>query len=297
MAKILRGMSRDGSARILVIDSKDLVNEAHRLHKTAPTSTAALGRVLSAASLMGCMLKEKGNTLSLNFKGDGIAQGIFAVSDYYGNVKGYMVNPSADLPTRADGHLDVSGIVGKGTLTVIKDLGLKEPYVGVTDISSGEIAEDITVYFAESEQIPTVCALGVLVDVDYSCKAAGGVLIQLLPGAEEEIISKIEKNIPSISNISRLFEQGLSVREVANIAFADIPFDVFDILNPSYVCDCSRERMEKGLITLGKQTLMQMIREQHKIETSCHFCNKKYHFDIDDLLKWSAKGAFKENKK
>lgn len=296
MAKLIRGMSRDGSARILVIDSADMVNEAYKFHETAPTATAALGRTLTATSLMGCMLKEKGDSLSVNFKCDGSAQGIFAVSDYYGNVRGYIVNPMADLPTRADGKLDVGGIVGAGRLTVVKDLGLKEPYVGVTNIVSGEIAEDITSYFAESEQIPTVCALGVLVDTDHTCKAAGGVLIQLLPGADDEIITKIEKNLPAISNISRLFEQGLTPKEVANIAFADIPYDVFDTLRPSYKCNCSRERMERNLISLGKRTLMQMIRQQHIIETCCHFCNKKYQFDVDDLLRWSAAGAFNRTK-
>ncbi len=289
-------MSQDGSARILVIDSADMVNQAYKFHKTAPTATAALGRTLTAASLMGCMLKEKDDSLSVNFKCSGIAQGIFAVSDYYGNVRGYIVNPAADLPTRADGKLDVGGIVGSGSMTVVKDLGLKEPYVGVTNIVSGEIAEDITSYFAESEQIPTVCALGVLVDTDYTCKAAGGVLIQLLPGADDEIITKIEKNLPAISNVSRLFEQGLTPKEVANIAFADIPYDVFDNLKPTYKCNCSRERMERNLITLGKQTLMQMIRQQHKIEACCHFCDKKYHFDVDDLLRWSAAGAFDAEK-
>ena len=292
MAKLLRGMSRDGSARIFVINSTDMVNEAHRLHGTAPTATAALGRVLTGASLMGCMLKEKGDTLTLNFKGDGIACGVMAVSDYYGNVKGFIGQPRADLPNKPNGKLDVSGIVGAGSMTVVKDMGMGEPYVGVTEIVSGEIAEDITNYFAGSEQIPTVCALGVLVETDYSCRAAGGILIQLLPGAEEQTIDAIERNIPAYSNVSRLFDAGLTNREIANIAFADVPYDIFDELTPAYVCDCSRERMERGLIALGKKTLMDIIRERHVIEASCHFCNQKYRFDVDDLVRWAKAGAF-----
>ncbi len=297
MAKLLRGMSRDGSARILILNSTDMVKEAHRLHGTAPTATAALGRVLTGASLMGCMLKEKSDTLTLNFKGDGIAGGVMAVSDYYGNIKGFIGEPKADLPNKPNGKLDVSGIIGAGTMTVIRDMGEGEPHVGVTEIVSGEIAEDITSYFAESEQIPTVCALGVLVDTDHSCRAAGGIMIQLLPGADEETITNIEKNLPNISNVSKLFDSGLSNKEIANIAFADIPYDVFDELTVGYVCDCSRQRMEKGLITLGKKTLMDIIREQHKIETLCHFCNKKYRFDVDDLVRWAAAGAFKNEEK
>lgn len=293
MAKLLRGMSRDGSARILILNSTDMVEEAHRLHDTAPTATAALGRTLTAASLMGCMLKEKTDSLTLNFKGDGIAQGVMAVSDYYGNIRGLIGEPRADLPNKPNGKLDVSGIIGAGTMTVIKDMGDGEPYVGVTELVSGEIAEDITAYFAESEQIPTVCALGVLVETDHSCRAAGGIMIQLLPGADEQTISLIERNIPNFANVSRLFDSGLSNKEIANIAFADIPYDVFDELTPAYVCDCSRERMEKGLITLGRKTLMDIIREQHKIETVCHFCNKRYRFDIDDLVRWAKNGAFK----
>ncbi|MCI8331926.1 MAG: Hsp33 family molecular chaperone HslO [Clostridiales bacterium] len=292
MGKLLRCMSKDGSARLLIANTTDVVNEAYKLHHTAPTATAALGRVLTGASLMGCMLKDKGNTLTLNFKGEGIAGGVMAVSDYMGNVKGFIGNPSADLPNKPNGKLDVSGIVGPGRLSVMKDLGLKEPYVGITPIVSGEIAEDITQYFAESEQVPTVCALGVLVDTDYSVKAAGGVMIQLMPFAEEAIIDQIEKNIPAYAEVSRLFGAGLSNKEIANIAFSNIPFDIFDQYDISYQCDCSKERMEKNLITLGKKTLMGIIREQHKIEACCHFCNRKYRFDVDDLVRWAKAGAF-----
>ncbi len=297
MAKLLRAMSRDGSARILVLNSTDIVERAHGLHGTAPTATAALGRVLTAASLMGCMLKDEGDTLTLSFKGDGIARGVLTVSDYCGNVKGYIGEPRADLPDKPNGKLDVSGIIGAGTMTVVRDTGEGQPYVGVTEIVSGEIAEDITSYFAESEQIPTVCSLGVLVDTDHSCRAAGGILIQLLPGADEATVDLIERNIPAISNVSRLFDSGLSCREIANIAFADIPYDVFDELSPAYVCDCSRERMERNLITLGKKTLMDIIRQNHVIEACCHFCGKKYRFDVDDLVRWARAGAFANEKR
>ena len=294
MAKLLRGMSRDGSARILILNSTDMVERGRELHGCAPTATAALGRTLTAASLMGCMLKEKGNSLTLNFKGDGIAQGVMAVSDYYGNVRGLIGEPRADLPNKPNGKLDVSGIVGAGSMSVIRDTGEGEPYVGITEIVSGEIAEDVTHYFADSEQSPTVCALGVLVDTDHSCRAAGGIMVQLLPGADEQTVDLIERNIPNYSNVSRLFDSGLSNREIANIVFADIPYDIFDELTPAYVCDCSRERMERGLITLGKKTLMDIIRERHVIETRCHFCCKSYRFDVDDLLRWAQAGAFQK---
>ncbi len=294
MAKLLRGMSRDGSARILILNSTDMAERGRQLHGCAPTAAAALGRTLTAASLMGCMLKEKGNSLTLNFKGDGIARGVMAVSDYYGNVRGLIGEPRADLPNKPNGKLDVSGIVGAGSMSVIRDTGEGEPYVGITEIVSGEIAEDVTHYFADSEQIPTVCALGVLVDTDHSCRAAGGIMVQLLPGADEHTVDLIERNIPNYANVSRLFDSGLSNREIANIVFADIPYDIFDELTPAYVCDCSRERMERGLITLGKKTLMDIIRERHVIETRCHFCCKSYRFDVDDLLRWAKAGAFQQ---
>lgn len=286
MAKLLRGMSSDGSCQILVINSKDMVNKAISYHKTEPTATAALGRVLTATSMMGSTLKNKGNNITVNFRGDGPCGHILAVTDYMGNVKGYVQNPDTDIPRKSNGKLDVSAAVGRGTLNVVKDVGEKEPYIGIVDIQSGEIAEDITAYYAESEQIPTVCALGVLVSPDKKCKAAGGIMIQLLPFAAENTISQIEKNLPAISSVSSLFDKGLSNLEIAQIALENIPFDVFDEYEVSYKCDCSRDRMGKALCTLGPYELFGIFSEQKEVELGCQFCNMKYKFTASDVEKY-----------
>lgn len=279
---ILRAMTRDGSARILVVDSTAMVNRAIEIHKTTPTASAALGRILSAASLMGCMLKEKKNTLTLRFQGDGSAGTVLAVSDMYGNVRGYIENPDADAPKRADGKLNVGGIIGRGRISVVKDLGMKEPYIGLTEIVSGEIAEDIASYFARSEQVPTLCALGVLVDVDYSCKGAGGIMVQLLPYATEETAAVLEKNAEYLKNISGLFGDGKTCRDVLQLAAQDIPYDIFDEIPVEYRCDCSRERTARALASLGHSEVESIVCEQGRAEVQCHFCGKKYIFEKAD---------------
>lgn len=280
---ILRALTKDGSARIFVINSKDIVNKAQKLHNTLPTATAALGRVLTATSMMGCMLKNKGNSVTVRIKGEGETGSILAVADYFGNVKGYIDNPLADPPRRHDGKLNVGAAVGGGTLSVIKDEGLEHPYIGVVNLVSGEIAEDITAYFSESEQIPTLCALGVLVDKDYSCKAAGGIIVQLLPFADDKVISALENNAKNLVNISNLFDEGKSNEEIAKIALGDIEFDVFDEIDVDYVCDCSYERMGMALLTLKPVELYNILVEDGKIETQCHFCNKKYTYKGEDI--------------
>ena len=286
MGKLLRGMSKDGSAQILVLNSRDIVEKAIRYHKTAPTATAALGRVLTASSLMGSTLKDPGNNITVNFRGNGPSGHILAVTDYMGNVKGYVQNPDTDLPRKANGKLDVSATVGRGTLNIVKDVGEKEPYIGIVDIKSGEIAEDITAYYAESEQIPTVCSLGVLVAPDKSCRAAGGIMIQLLPFAAESTISQIEKNLPQISSVSSLFDKGMSNLEIANLAFENIPFDVFDEYEVAYKCDCSRDRMGKALCTLDPYELFGIFSEQKEVELGCQFCNMKYKFTASDVERY-----------
>lgn len=287
---ILRGMTRDGSARILVINSTKIVDDMVKYHKTTPTATAALGRTVTAASMVGTMLPEKGNTVTFNISGDGDAGSIIAVGDYFGNVKGYIQNPMVNPPKKSNGKLDVGAAVGAGTISVIKDVGQADPQIGTSNLVSGEIAEDIAAYFALSEQIPTVLSLGVLVDKDYSCLAAGGVLIQLMPYPDEETVNLIERNAADLVNISRYFEQGKTNEEIAMIAMCDIPFDVFDTLDVSYKCDCSRSRMEKKIKSLGKNEIVSMLNEQEaegkprELTAVCRFCSTEYTFTESQLL-------------
>ena len=287
---ILRGMTTDGSARVLVINSRDMINKMREAHKTSPTATAALGRTITATSMIGTMLPEDGDTVTVTFAGDGEAGKIIAVGDYYGNVKGYIQNPLANPPKKPNGKLDVGAAVGRGTLSFVKAVGEGEPITGMTEIVSGEIAEDIATYFALSEQVPTVLSLGVLVDTDYSCLAAGGVLIQLMPFPDDNTVDLIERNARELVNISHYFRDGLSNKEIADIAMRDIPFDVFDELAVEYKCDCARERMKKKILSLGNEEVAKMLDEQQaegkprELTAICRFCNSQYTFTEKQLL-------------
>ena len=287
---ILRGMTRDGSARILVINSTKMVNDMISAHKTSPTAAAALGRTITAASMVGTMLPEAGDTLTMSFSGNGEAGKIIAVADYYGNVKGYIQNPLANPPKKPNGKLDVGAAVGAGTFSVVKDVGGKEPQVGTIEIVTGEIAEDIASYFATSEQIPTLLSLGVLIDKDYSCLSAGGILVQVMPFPDNETVDLIERNAADLSNISKLISLGHDNKSIADIAMRDIPYDIFDTLEVEYKCDCSRKRMFEKIRSLGKEEIKKMLDEQEKegkareLTAVCRFCNSEYTFNEGELL-------------
>lgn len=287
---ILRAMTSDGSARIHVINSTEIVNKMIEYHRTAPTATAALGRLLTATSIMGCMLGDKTDSITTMIKGEGATGKLIAVSDYIGNVRGYIQNPNADVPLKSNGKLDVGGAIGGGELTVIRDMGGDEPYIGTIDLVTGEIAEDITAYYAKSEQIPTALALGVLVDVDCTCKAAGGIMIQMLPFFDEAVAAKIEENISKLANVSTLLSKGASLEEIAGIALEGIEYDLFDELDVEYRCNCSREKVGKMLRSLGQNELMKLLDEQtaegkaRELEVKCRFCGKAEVFDEEDIM-------------
>lgn len=280
-------ISQDGGAFCMAVNSTDMAAQAEQYHKTSAVMTAALGRLLTAASMMGMLLKGEKDSVTLRLAGNGPAGVLIAVSDSRGNVKAYTGNSVVELPLNVHGKLDVSGAVGKeGTLTVIKDLGLKEPYIGQTPIVSGEIAEDITHYFAVSEQTPTVCALGVLVNPDLTVQAAGGFLLQLLPGAEDGMIDRLEKNIEGLPPVSRMIADGITPEEICRKALDGFSPELLDMQTAEYRCDCSRQRVERALKSLGKAELEQMAEEQETIQVECHFCDKKYIFSRKEILQY-----------
>lgn len=282
--RIVRAISTDGMVQAAAICSRDLTERARQIHKTLPVATAALGRTLAAASMMGNALKSDGASLTLQFKGGGPLGTVLAVSDNEGNVRGYVTNPHVDIPLRKDGKLDVGTAVGReGTLTVIKDLHMKEPYVGTIDLLGGEIAEDVAGYFVESEQIPTACALGVLVDRDQSVKAAGGYLIQLMPGAAEDTIAKVEGGIMAAGAVSAILEKNDDPEAMLRTVMSDFDLKILETCPVEYRCYCSRERVERALISLGREELEQMLSEQGGCQLTCQFCDAVYEFTAEDI--------------
>lgn len=288
MSELVRMISTDGTLTAIAIDSTDMINRMEQIHQTSAVTSAALGRLLTAASMMGAVLKGKDNSITLRMNGNGPAGSVIAVSDSEGNVRGYVANPVVEIPLNDKGKLDVAGAVGRdGTLTVMKELGMKEPYIGQIPIVSGEIAEDITNYFATSEQLPSVCALGVLVNPDLSIKAAGGFIIQLLPTALDDTIDQVEECIKGIEPVTQMLTSGMTAEDICRHVLKSFELEILDTSNPEYRCNCSKERVTKALLTLGKDELNDMANDP-KTEVSCHFCDKKYVFtptEIKNLAK------------
>lgn len=286
--QIVRGMTEDGYVKVVGITSTGIVEHARQIHKTLPMATAALGRVLTAASMMGNMQKTEEGPLTLQIKGGGPLGTILAVSDWQGNVRGYVENPAISLLEKYRGKLDVGAAVGSdGTLTVIRDLRMKDPYIGTIPLVSGEIAEDVTSYFVQSEQIPTACALGVLLNQDQSVRAAGGYLIQLLPGAPDHIVDQIERSIEAVGNVTSVLEGGASAAQLLEMLFVGMNLRLLETTDIRYRCYCTRNRVASTLISLGREELEQIVRDDETVTISCQFCDTVYRFtpqDVRELL-------------
>ncbi len=291
--RLVRAITSDGMVKATAVTTRELTERARNIHTTLPVATAALGRTLAAASMMGNALKGEGASLTLQIKGGGELGTILAVSDAEGNVRGYVVNPHVDRPLRPDGKLDVGGAVGTGTLTVIKDLNMREPYVGTVDLLGGEIAEDVAAYFVESEQIPTACGLGVLLDRDQSVLTAGGYLIQLLPGASEDTIVKVEGGIMAAGNVTSLLRENDDPAELLRTVLSDFDVRILEEQPIEYRCYCSRERVEGALLSLGAQELQSLLDEQGQADITCQFCDRVHHFTGSDLRGLVAKASKK----
>ena len=282
--QLVRAISKDGFVKAVAVSTRDLTERARQIHHTTPVATAALGRTLAATSMLGNALKGDGASVTLQIKGDGPLGTILAVSDNAGNVRGKVDDPTVDLPLRPDGKLDVGAAVGhEGMLTVIRDLNMKDPYVGSVSLLGGEIAEDLAAYFVESEQIPTACGLGVLVDRDRSVLAAGGYLIQLLPGAGEEIVSRVEQGIMAAGSVTALLKADSDPESLLRRVMPDFELEILEKSPIEYRCYCSRERMEKALISLGPEEMRSLIEEQGSAEMTCRFCDSVQKFTREDL--------------
>ena len=280
---IIRATAAEGQIRAFAATTRELTEYARQAHNTSPVATAALGRLLTAGAMMGVMMKGANDLLTIKIEGDGPIGGLTVTADSKGDVKGYAYHPEVMLPPNEKGKLDVGGALGIGVLSVIKDIGLKEPYVGQTILVTSEIAEDLTYYFATSEQTPSSVALGVLMNKDNTVRQAGGFILQLLPGASEEVISTLETRLKEITSITSLLEPGNTPEMILEHILGDFGLEILDKMPAQFACNCSRERIEKALISIGKKELQEMIDEGKTIEMNCHFCNKHYPVTVDEL--------------
>lgn len=279
---IVRATAAEGQIRAFAAVTKDMVEEARKRHGTSPVATAALGRLLTAGAMMGSMMKNDTDMLTLQIRGDGPLGGITVTADSHANVKGYVLNPDVMLPPK-NGKLDVGGAVGIGLLTVIKDMGLKEPYSGQTILVTSEIAEDLTYYFANSEQVPSSVGLGVLMDKDNTVKCAGGFIIQLMPFAENKTIDKLEENLKKVTSVTKLLDAGYTPQQLLEELLGNMGLEITDTMPTKFYCNCSKKRVEQAVVSIGKKDIEEMIQEGKDIEVKCHFCNTAYQYTIDEL--------------
>lgn len=292
MADILtKAITKDGFFKISAVVSTESAEQARRFHNTSPVATAALGRLLSAGLLMGGELKEENSKLTLQMKGNGPLRTVLVAANSKGEVKGYVENPLVDIPLKPNGKLDVGGAIGSGSLSVIKDLCLKEPYIGQVALQTGEVGDDLAYYFMQSEQVPSVVALGVLVDRDYSVKCSGGFIVQVMPECDDKSITKLENSIGGIVSVTEMLSSGMNGEDIIKYVMLGFDVDILESHEVGYVCDCSRERMERAIISLGKKEIDDIIKEQGEAEIVCSFCNTAYKFDTEQLeeMKNSAK--------
>lgn len=280
---IIRASAADNQIRAFAATTRNLVEYARSVHGTSPVATAALGRLLTAGSMMGSMMKGDNDILTLQIKGSGPIGGLTVTADSHGTVKGYAYNPEVLLHANDKGKLDVGGALGAGILSVIKDLGLKEPYVGQTHLVSGEIAEDITYYYATSEQVPSVVALGVLMNKENTVRRAGGFIIQLMPFAEDNVIDKLEKKVGEITSITSMLDQDMTPEMILEHILGDFGLEIMDQLPTAFECNCTKKRVEKAIISIGAKDINEMIEDNEPIEVNCHFCNQHYHFSVEEL--------------
>ncbi len=288
---MVRATAADAQIRAFAVTSRELTEAARAAHNTSPVVTAALGRLMAGALMMGGMLKGEKDILTLQIRGAGSVHGITATADAAGHVKGYADNPQAMMPPNSVGKLDVGGVIGAGVLRVMKDMGLKEPYVSTITLQTGEIADDLTYYFAASEQVPSVVALGVLMNRDNTVRQAGGFIVQLMPFTSEEIISRLEEKLTKITSVIELLEEGKTPEELLESVLGELGLEITDRMPVSFRCDCSRERVEKVLLSLGKKDLQEMIDEGKEVELHCHFCNRNYTFSVEEVERLMKAGS------